>query len=49
MSEKLDYEGPFELKKVANDGKWVWEDGGDVWESSMEQGLPANTIFIENG
>ena len=30
-------------------GGQVWEDGGDVWESSVKQGLPANTIFIENG
>ena len=53
--------GPFQIGLwgtfwTGKSGKWwemsgwqVWEDGGDVWESSMKQGLPANTICIENG
>ena len=30
-------------------GGQVWEDGSDVWESSMKQGLAASTILMENG
>ena len=26
----------------------MWEDGSDVWESSLKQGLAASAIFMEN-